>query len=124
MIPTVLSKRLDDGTFVEDAKSPMKLLCLQYPRIGPVSSRTENDIPRIVTLFSPSSEVASAVDLSVATPPAVPLKKAPNLASRHWCHFPSSQFADKKNQVTEEDFSSTIAGLTLWNWLVPLVVTV
>ena len=119
MLPTVLSKRLDDGTFVEDAKPPMKLLCLQYPRIGPVSSRTENDIPRIVTLFSPSSEVASAVDLSVATPPAVPLKKAPNLASRHWCHFPSSQFADKKNQVTEEDFSSTIAGLTLWNWLVP-----
>ena len=113
MIPTALSKRLDDGTFVEDAKSPMKLLCLQYPCI--------------VTSFSPSSgvasavdlRVASAVDLSVATPPAATLKKAPNLGLRHWCSFPPSQFLAKKHRITADDFSSTIAGLTLWNWLVP-----
>ena len=113
MIHDVLSKRLDDGTFVEDAKSPMKLLCLQYPCI--------------VTSFSPSSgvasavdlRVASAVDLSVATPPAATLKKAPNPGVRHWCRLPHSQFLDKKRQITAEDFSSTIAGLTLWNWLVP-----
>ena len=37
MIPTALSKRLDNGTFVKDAKPTMKLLCLQYHRIGTVS---------------------------------------------------------------------------------------
>ena len=140
MIPSVLLDWVDDGTFVKDAKPPMKLLCLQYPCIVTLSSpnskvasfQAENVVPRIVSLSSPSIGVASAVDLrvapavdlSVATPPPATLKTAPNLANRHWCHFPPSQFLNKANQITAEDFSSTIAGLTLCNWLVPLAVTV
>ena len=95
---------------------------MSSPNSKLASSQAENVVPRIVSLSSPSSKVASsAVDLSAATPPRVTmLKPAPNLANRHWCHFPPSQFLNsKENQVTAEDFSSTIAGLTLWNWLVP-----